>query len=195
MTKSVFAEGREISLACRMISYGARLQVLEKETSLSYDRLSKLYKEIRGKAAPKGMLPFSCDWFMPWHPNVHATLFYSIYNYFITQTSLPPIEAIISAYGLYLEHDEVRSAKEPVLSFTRAWMLVRFVNNNMLQLSNCSECATKFITYANEPQSVFVCPLCRPPIRIMGSIRGETSRAKRGSKRKSDSAVHASMDA
>ena len=47
-----------------LISLGARLQMLESETQLSRGRLIKLYKELRGSPPPKGMLPFSTDWFM-----------------------------------------------------------------------------------------------------------------------------------
>lgn len=61
--KSILNESREIQLAIELISYGARLQLLEAETSLSRDRLLKLYKEMLGVSPPKGMLPFSTDWF------------------------------------------------------------------------------------------------------------------------------------
>ncbi len=47
-----------------LITLGARLQMLESETQLSRGRLIKLYKELRGSPPPKGMLPFSTDWFM-----------------------------------------------------------------------------------------------------------------------------------
>src|SRR5690606_2743442 len=77
--KSVTREAKDIVLASNMVRLGARLQVLQAETSLSYDRLTRLYKEIRGCSPPKGMLPFSVDWFMTWLPNIHASLFYSIY--------------------------------------------------------------------------------------------------------------------
>src|SRR5262245_16670109 len=72
--KSVSQEADEILLASAMISLGARLQVLESETSLSHDRLARLYREIRGCSPPKGMLPFSVDWFMTWLPNIHSSL-------------------------------------------------------------------------------------------------------------------------
>ena len=51
---------------------------------------------------------------------------------------------------------------EPVLSFTRAWMLVRFFDGGMLQLSACRQCG-HFIAHAHDPQSDFVCAICRPP--------------------------------
>ncbi len=62
--KSVLAEAEDIQRAVDMIRLGARMQMLESETKLSRERLLKLYKEVRGVSPPKGMLPFSTDWFM-----------------------------------------------------------------------------------------------------------------------------------
>ncbi len=62
--KSIVQEARDIQLAMELITPGARLQMLESETQLSRGRLIKLYKELRGSPPPKGMLPFSTDWFM-----------------------------------------------------------------------------------------------------------------------------------
>lgn len=62
--KSVIKEADEIQRAVEMVSLGARMQMLEAETNLSRERLLKIYKEVRGMSPPKGMLPFSTDWFM-----------------------------------------------------------------------------------------------------------------------------------
>jgi len=70
--KSLVSEAREIGLAIELIKLGARLQLLELETSLSRERLLKLYKELKGMSPPKGMLPFSTDWFITWQPNIHS---------------------------------------------------------------------------------------------------------------------------
>ena len=75
--KSVITEANEIRLAVDLVKLGARLQLLEAETNLSRERLLKLYKEVKGESPPKGMLPFSTDWFMTWQPNIHASLFMS----------------------------------------------------------------------------------------------------------------------
>ena len=48
VTKSVVSEGQQITLATDLINLGARLQVLEAETTLSRERLIKLYKELKG---------------------------------------------------------------------------------------------------------------------------------------------------
>ena len=64
--KSILNESRDIERAISLINLGARLQVLEYETSLSYERLLRLYKEVAGKSPSKGQLPFSTDWFLTW---------------------------------------------------------------------------------------------------------------------------------
>jgi len=166
VTKSVSQEADDILLASAMISLGARLQVLEAETRLSHDRLSRLYREIRGCSPPKGMLPFSVDWFMTWLPNIHSSLFYNVYSFLNSRTASRGIRATIDAYRLYLEHAGVENqGDEPVLSFTRAWMLVRFFDSGMLQLTPCRQCGGHFIAHAHDPQGDFVCAICRPPPR------------------------------
>ncbi|WP_323116170.1 FlhC family transcriptional regulator, partial [Klebsiella variicola] len=64
--KSILHEMREVNIAIELISLGARMQVLETETSLSRRRLLRLYKELKGCSPPRGLLPFSPDWFMAW---------------------------------------------------------------------------------------------------------------------------------
>jgi flagellar transcriptional activator FlhC len=65
-SKSILTEARQIERAVTLINLGARLQVLESETDLSYERLLRLYKEVSGRSPSKGQLPFSTDWFMTW---------------------------------------------------------------------------------------------------------------------------------
>ncbi|WP_255249211.1 FlhC family transcriptional regulator, partial [Enterobacter hormaechei] len=100
--KSIVQEARDIQLAMELISLGARLQMLESETHLSRGRLIKLYKELRGSPPPKGMLPFSTDWFMTWEQNIHASMFCNIWQYLLHSGSCSGVEAVIKAYRLYL---------------------------------------------------------------------------------------------
>lgn len=179
--KSVSQEADEILLASAMIGLGARLQVLESETNLSHDRLARLYREIRGCSPPKGMLPFSVDWFMTWLPNIHSSLFYNVYKFLNENTGSKGVRAIIDAYRLYLEHAGVTDPdqSEPVLSFTRAWMLVRFFDGKMLQLSECRQCGGHFIAHAHDPRADFVCAICRPPPRAGKTRAAAKERAGR----------------
>jgi len=176
----VSQEAEDIILASRMIGLGARLQVLQAETSLSYDRLARLYRELRQHSPPKGMLPFSVDWFMTWQPNIHSSIFYNIYRYLDTHTPAKKAYALVEAYRLYLEHSfagspEPQADDEPVLSFTRAWVLVRYFESNLVQLTACSSCSGEFVTHAYEPPQDFVCAICQPPPRA-GKVRRRRAR-------------------
>jgi flagellar transcriptional activator FlhC len=163
--KSVVTEAQEIQLAIELINFGARLQLLESETSLSRERLLKLYKELKGVSPPKGMLPFSTDWFLTWQPNIHSSMFINIYQYLIQHAGVQGIQAIIKAYQLYLEQVEVNPGDEPVLSLTRAWTLVRFVEHNMLSTTCCAECGGHFVIDRFDLNNHYVCGLCHLPSR------------------------------
>ena len=112
------------------------LQVLESETDLSYERLLRLYKEVQGESPARGMLPFSTDWFMTWQPNIHSSLFLNMYEYLDKTSELEEIDGIIKAYELYLEQIRAQGL-EPLLSVTRAWRLVKFVDAGMVTLTSC----------------------------------------------------------
>lgn len=165
--RSVVAEMQDIHLASSMIRLGARLQLLLSETSLSRERLSRLYREIRHELPPKGMLPFSADWHMTWMPNIHSSVFYNIYLFMLANTDQKGIQAQIQAYRAYLtQMYGGHGTDEPVLSFTRAWMMVRFFEAGMLQMNTCNCCNGHFVAHAHEPgDRRFVCGLCRLPPR------------------------------
>ena len=162
--KSIVEEARQIDTAIELIKLGARLQVLEDATDLSYERLLRLYKEVAGKSPSKGQLPFSTDWFMTWQPNIHATLFLNVHEYLNKVAVLEEIDIIIKAYRLYEEQVQAMGL-EPMLSITRAWRLVKFVDNGMLTMTKCSCCGGHFVTHPHEIARHFVCGLCNPPAR------------------------------
>jgi flagellar transcriptional activator FlhC len=179
--KSILTEAKQIERAVTLINLGARLQVLESETDLSYERLLRLYKEVAGKSPSKGQLPFSTDWFMTWQPNIHASLFLNIHEYLNKTAALDEIDVVIKAYQLYLEQVAVQGI-EPMLSVTRAWRLVKFVDNGMLTMTACSSCGGHFVTHPHEIAKHFVCGLCNPPARAgkgkaAGSLRMDSAAA------------------
>ena len=162
--RSIVNESLQIERAVKLIGLGARLQVLEGETELSYERLLKLYKEVAGKSPPKGQLPFSTDWFLTWQPNIHASLFMNIFNYLQKTSLLDDAELLIKAYELYgeqMEHLEL----EKLLSVTRAWRLMKFMHSNMLAMHTCKQCSGRFVTDIYENSKYFICGMCNPPAR------------------------------
>ncbi|WP_442488229.1 flagellar transcriptional regulator FlhC [Halomonas litopenaei] len=162
-TKSLVKEMHQVQLAIDLIELGARLQVLETETDLSRARLIRLFKEVRGMSPPKGMLPFSTDWFITWLPNIHSSLFYAFYQRLQDQ-GCERMEAFVKAYRLYTEQIDIDAA-EPVLGLTRAWTLIRFFESDLLQLTPCTRCHGNFVAHAHSPSHDYVCGICQPPSR------------------------------
>lgn len=174
--RTVAGEAQQVRIAIELIEMGARLQLLQEETSLSRERLLRLYKEIKGESPSKGMLPYSTDWFTSWQPNIHSSLFMGIYGFLLKHAGIEGIRGLISAYRLYLDQIQgVESGHQckPVLSITRAWSLIRFFRADMLQLVVCRECGGRFVAHTNDLHDNYVCGICHPPARA-----GKTSAAK-----------------
>ena len=168
--KSILTEAKQIERAVALIGLGARLQVLESETDLSYERLLRLYKEVAGKSPSKGQLPFSTDWFMTWQPNFHSSLFMNLYFGVSKATGIDRVDALVRAFRLYQEHLQLSGLPE-VLSITRAWRLVKFFDAKMLDAAACTACGGRFVVHKYEPVANFICGLCNPPARA-GKTRG-----------------------
>jgi flagellar transcriptional activator FlhC len=167
--KSVLGEVREVQLAVELIELGARLQFLEAEVGLSRERLIRLYKEIRGVSPPKGLLPFSTDWYMTWLANIHSSMFYNVYRFMQRHDDGSHLQALVKSYRLYLELTQTQG-DEAVLDFTRAYTMVRFFDSGMLQLNTCTRCGGHFVAHAYDDKHDYVCVLCRPPSRA-GKVR------------------------
>ena len=170
--KSVLQEAREVQRAIALIELGARLQFLEAEVDLSRERLVRLYKEIRGVSPPKGLLPFSVDWYMTWLANVHASMFYAMYRFMLDQVDGNRLEALIKSYRIYQEQVDSYGGTA-VLDFTRAYTLVRFFASGMVQLNTCTRCTGEFVAHAYDTRSGYVCVLCRPPSRAGKTVRSK----------------------
>ena len=163
---AVMAQHTHMLQAIALIELGARLQVVQTEVPLSREKLGRLYFEIRGEHAPKGMLPFSMDWFMSPIPNLHASMFYSVYAYMTEHSAQSQLDRLIAAYRVYVEQSRSTAATpdacgDRVLSFTRAWLLVRFFDSHMLQLEQCVLCRGAYIVHAHDLHPVYVCHSCR----------------------------------
>ena len=163
-SRSLLEDNKQLQSAISLIKLGARLQVLQAETDLPYERLLRLYKEVAGRSPSKGQLPFSTDWFMSWQPNIHSSLFFNLHEHLIKASELEDVEALVKAYKLYLEEVGLVGV-EPILSITRAWRLIRFVDANMISTTKCIKCNGNFITHAYELDKSYVCGLCQPPAR------------------------------
>ena len=175
--KNLLQEVHEVHVAMELISLGARMQILESETSLSRRRLLRLYKELRGCPPPKGMLPFSEDWFMSWEQNIHSSMFYNIYLYLMKTEKGPSINVLMKTYRLYLEQCYAQSHEKPVLDLTRAWTLLRFIDCGIVSRKACRICHGGFVVITENIKNPFTCSLCSPPSRALKKSQVSTQQS------------------
>jgi flagellar transcriptional activator FlhC len=50
-----------------------------------------------------------------------------------------------------------------VLSFTRAWTLLRFFEGGLLTLTRCSVCSGRFVNHAHQAGRMSTCCVCAAP--------------------------------
>ena len=162
--RSLVADAQDVDRVRQLVELGARIQLLEAVSNLPRERLVRIYKEVRGESPPKGMLPFSSEWFMTWQPNIHGSLFLNLYQRLIKSAPLEEADAMIMAYRLYKEQ-VLLVGLDPVLTITRAWRLVQFVDGGILTMASCGCCAGQFVVHRYELLDHFCCGLCAPPSR------------------------------
>lgn len=152
----------QLQLATHLFTLGARLPLVMHETQLSRATLRRLHIELMGTPPRRGVLPFSLDWFLQWRHNIHASLFANIHAH-LDPYKLTNTERLIESYRHYLREIAGFDTPEPTLTITRAWTLLRFCRQRMLQLTPCHLCKAQFISTGHLPSSLFTCGVCKPP--------------------------------
>lgn len=154
----------ECARAIELFKLGARLQLVVVLVDLSRHKLVKLYSETFKTNPPKGQLPWSEDWVKKWRPNMHSSLFIAFHSFLEKNTKLKDTDLFIKSYKLYKEHIEDNNLEE-VLSFSRAWMVHRYIKLNMLLTTTCNRCGGSFVNYDIIEPKHFTCGICNPPSR------------------------------
>lgn len=162
--KNYIEELKQTQLAIELIELGARIQLVHSETGLSRPRLLALQRQLTGVVPVKGMLPYSTDWFMRWSHNAHSSLFANIHGLLGQHSTTEGGWRLAKSYRLYLKQIQYIRA-EPILSITRAWYLMRFLDVGLLHISTCTECGGKFVEHSGELHNKYVCCFCAPSPR------------------------------
>ncbi|WP_322026705.1 flagellar transcriptional regulator FlhC [Burkholderia sp. BCC1977] len=170
---SLADDAQHVLDAVTLIRLGARPQMLEIELSLPHERLVRLYREVRGVAPPKGLLPFSSDWYMTWKANIHASLFHNVYRFLRINAKCARLDALVKAYEWYATRCDAAHCA-PLLDLTRAWLLIRFLDGGVLSTARCVRCDAAFVTHRHDLRPNRVCVACRPPARA-GKRAGRTT--------------------
>ena len=156
------AEAQALTQAAALMRLGARRPVIEAETGLSGERLTRLFREVTGQAPSRGQLPHSPDWFLGGAVALQAALFDAWHRRIRSQGGASGLQALTTAYRLYLEEVQ-RLGLDPVLDFTRAWSLQRFLAGGLLVRRPCPQCGLLHLAAPHQPGRAVPCAGCRGP--------------------------------
>lgn len=174
--RRVLDDKKAINQAIELIRMGARVSILADMLPVSHDRLSLLYREIKGSQPPKGLIPYSEGWYMRWETNIHSSLFYVLYQHVINLEVTDEIERLILSYRMYLDHlgltEDVDLERDaPPLSLTRAWLLLNLIRIKSFEMRSCQQCQQPFLHYRANELVAISCGFCVIPARSKQTIR------------------------
>lgn len=154
------AKSQRTMLAAELFRLGLRTPHVAELSKLSKDSLSKIHREIFGRPATKGQLPYSIEWFMKWRHNMHASLFLKIYSQpgpYVRDLNLmghvgafPAIgddaRQFLNAYWQYVRYVE-SVGDECFLNGQRAYLATQLIGK-AIWLAPCCECGQQHLVYA-----------------------------------------------
>lgn len=155
---------RHLGLAGEMMTLGARPPVVLKLLPLAKREVHHLFRTMFNETPRRGLFPSNPSWFTDTvrpsrvlHSAVFANLWYSVVG---QAGEHLPAEHLTSAFRLYLGHCEA-IGDEPLLSFDRAWTLVRFLQGRELVMVPCIQCNAHFVRFRGDLHIDYKCPFCR----------------------------------
>ncbi len=158
---SLADEAQAVTQAVALLRLGARRPVIEAETGLSGERLTRLFREVTGQAPSRGQLPHSPAWFLGSGVALQAALFDGWHRRIGAQGGASGLQVLTTAYRLYLEEVQ-RLGLQPVLDFTRAWSLQRFVAAGLLVRQPCPQCGLPHLAAPQRSAQPHLCGGCKP---------------------------------
>lgn len=161
---SPLQDQRIISIAAEMIKRGARVPVVEAMLPIRHNVADALYNEVTGEAAKTGPLPCNHLWYVnTLYPMriVQSSILYGFHKA-ISKKSPNALQAeiLIAAYDLYVSHCESIGA-EQLITFCRAWHLLREIKIKNLIMAKCSCCSSSFVFDSTKLHFNYECPLCK----------------------------------
>jgi len=154
-----FARHQAEELALSLLRHGARVGVVHWATGLKVDVLAGWYRQIHGRAPPRGPMPENSGSMIRTRTEqLYASLFGVIYTGHHKDSAsgrmIDP-ESLVRAYEMYLSLTDGPAA---ALSINNAWILARDLRAGLASIAWCPACQAHYI--APSESILMGCPLC-----------------------------------
>ena len=159
----------------RLCALGARPPVIKALLPTAHPALIRSqWEAIQHCPPPKGRLPMLVDWFLSnYQIKLHSSFIAAVWRR-ATASQLHFVDAYMAAYDQYL-----LTFPEPLLTFDRAWYLIRALSSRMMTTVQCPECNTEYIQNPDELVNHRSCPCCRVyGLRSLMPPKGESNVAE-----------------
>lgn len=141
----------------RLCEIGARPPVIKALLPAAHDTLIRTqWDAFQDAAPPKGRLPMLVEWFLSnYNVKLQSSYIASVWRR-ASDNKVHYVDAYLAAYDQY-----IATFPEPLLTFDRAWYLIRTLSTRMMTTVTCPDCDSEYIHNPNELTNHKTCPCCR----------------------------------
>ena len=145
------------ALAMDLLSLDARISIVVKETGLSAGILRKAYVDMHHRSPASGSLKTSPHFIYKSHLRTKEATVYAVY--FRIQNVDEFCQRTITSYRRYSSYIKSVSRSEPVLDFSEAWVISKWLTSGTLKLVRCGHCRSAKLLI--DEQQYYVCCVCK----------------------------------
>ncbi len=145
------------ALAMELLSLDARISIIALETGLSSAILRKAYVEMHHRSPSSGSLKTSPHFIYKNYMRTKEATLYAFY--FRIENIDDCCSRSINSYRRYSSYIQSVSGSKPVLEFSEAWVISKWLTSGTLKLVRCKYCRSAKLLI-NE-QQYYVCSVCK----------------------------------
>jgi len=145
-------------LAKELLELKARISIIENETALSATFLRKAFYDMHQKSPPSGPLVNSPSFLLRNFVRLkEATLF--VFFYRVQKTTDLGLRRSIMAYQRYASYIETLTKAQPMIDYSSAYMIVKWVESGEVKLVRCGHCRSAMLLVPTKGRAS-VCCVC-----------------------------------
>jgi hypothetical protein len=129
--------------AIRLTQLGARAGLVAQLTGIEKAAANRLYRQIRGRSSPSGLLPFTDAWYLKDERRLLQTSIVWHLSQRLAHPELSPAGRLLEVYGAYRW-----LVPAPLLDITRVAFVRQLVAMLDWQEQTCRTCATRYLVPA-----------------------------------------------
>ena len=147
----------QYALAMELLSLEARISIIVIETGLSAGILRKAFVDMYNRSPSSGSLKTSPHFIYKSYSRTKEATLYAFF--FRIESADPFCRRSINSYRRYSAYIQAVSQSKPMLEYSEAWLISKWLESGTLKLVRCKHCRSAKLII-NE-QQYYACCVCR----------------------------------